>query len=192
MKKIKKIYQRSEEWRRKISEAHKGKPKLRLRTGVYKTCKCGEVFYVTKTKDEDLKRGKYCSRKCSYKYQRHINGISHAMRGENHWNRKENAGYKALHLRVQQERGKASVCVDCSSTKRVEWANLTGRYDDVWDYKQLCKKCHHAFDGVNKKRMKTLGKKRLTEIAKKGWETRRKTSYEANLNFLQVKGGGVL
>lgn len=59
------------------------------------------------------------------------------------------AGYSAYHLRVIAERGQPSKCDDCGTTeaKRFEWANLTGRYDDVRDYRRLCVSCHHRLDG---------------------------------------------
>lgn len=58
-------------------------------------------------------------------------------------------GYSALHLRVIAERGQPSKCEDCGATtaKRFEWANLTGHYEDVRDYKRLCCSCHHKMDG---------------------------------------------
>lgn len=59
------------------------------------------------------------------------------------------ASYAALHLRVEAARGKPSCCDDCGTTtaKRFEWANLTGNYADVSDYKRLCCSCHHKMDG---------------------------------------------
>lgn len=59
------------------------------------------------------------------------------------------AGYKALHQRVEQARGKPSRCDRCSNddpAARYEWANLTGRYDDVDDYERMCVPCHRRFD----------------------------------------------
>jgi len=78
--------------------------------------------------------------------------------GPNHFNWKGcNVGYKAFHLRVGNARGKATVCQDCGDQGFVEWANLTGNYGDINDYKSLCRKCHHKLDGHNYK----------------GWHTRR-------------------
>jgi hypothetical protein len=61
------------------------------------------------------------------------------------------AKYAALHLRVQSARGVPSKCEDCGvegASARFEWANLTGRYDDVDDYRRLCCSCHHKMDGT--------------------------------------------
>lgn len=59
------------------------------------------------------------------------------------------ATYAALHLRVEAARGKPSRCENCGTTsaKRFEWANLTGCYSDVNDYRRLCCSCHHKMDG---------------------------------------------
>ena len=60
------------------------------------------------------------------------------------------ANYSALHLRVQTERGRPSLCEECGTTsaKRFEWANISGRYEDVADYRRLCCSCHHRMDGL--------------------------------------------
>lgn len=72
---------------------------------------------------------------------------------KNHAWKGDNAGYKALHLRVQTERGKPNRCDWCESAgkDRYEWANLTGNYIDVWDYVRLCVKCHRAYDAKRRK-----------------------------------------
>jgi len=129
-------------------------------------CKCGNAPI-------SLRGGKYCSRKCVYKYQNHIGKISHNRKGKKHWNYKGGkAKYAALHLRLQNKRGKAKICEDCEAVDNVEWANLSGNYQDVYDYKALCRRCHHKLDHHNEKRARTLGGDRLSKIASKGWETR--------------------
>lgn len=50
------------------------------------------------------------------------------------------AGYQALHLRVYSMRGTPSECSRCGATspdKTYDWANLTGRYDDIEDYERM-------------------------------------------------------
>jgi hypothetical protein len=68
----------------------------------------------------------------------------------NHAWRGDDAGYAAMHLRVETSRGKPRLCEDCGSTtaKLYEWANVTGHYDDVNDYRRLCASCHKKFDGI--------------------------------------------
>lgn len=59
------------------------------------------------------------------------------------------AGYGALHQRVEKVRGRPAGCERCGKddpTARYEWANLTGRYDDVDDYERMCVECHRRYD----------------------------------------------
>lgn len=74
--------------------------------------------------------------------------------GPNHpgW-RGSNAGYGALHDRLKKARGRANRCEECGTTekRRYDWANLTGKYDDLNDYKQMCIPCHRRFDRDRKR-----------------------------------------
>jgi hypothetical protein len=66
----------------------------------------------------------------------------------------DRAGYAAMHLRVQVVRGKPSWCAGCGADDpdvRYEWANLSGRYEDVDDYVRLCILCHRALDALRRK-----------------------------------------
>ena len=59
------------------------------------------------------------------------------------------ASYRVIHHWVQKNKGKAIVCVECGSTRFVQWANISGKYmRDLNDYKSLCKSCHNKFDGI--------------------------------------------
>ena len=65
------------------------------------------------------------------------------------------AGYKAFHVRVKIARGIAKTygCSNCGlndKNKRYEWSNLTGDYNNIWDYKSMCVKCHRAYDRKRK------------------------------------------
>lgn len=62
-----------------------------------------------------------------------------------------NANYKTSHARVASFRGKPKRCDVCGTTdptKTYQWANLTKRYHDPFDYKRMCKSCHATFDGI--------------------------------------------
>jgi hypothetical protein len=62
---------------------------------------------------------------------------------------KPDAGYQALHIRVYRARGRPVPCSVCGTSSRrrtFDWANLTGRYDDVSDYAAMCRSCHRLFD----------------------------------------------
>lgn len=59
------------------------------------------------------------------------------------------ARYGALHDRVRRVRGPATHCNEANCTRRsvvFEWANLTGRYEDPSDYRQMCRSCHRRYD----------------------------------------------
>ena len=61
------------------------------------------------------------------------------------------AKYSAFHLRVKAERGCArnygcTVCGRKDSDATYDWANLTGKYEDINDYASMCRKCHRQYD----------------------------------------------
>lgn len=61
------------------------------------------------------------------------------------------AGYRALHLRVERARGKPRLCEKCGTTEavRYEWAlRPGGSYENIDDYDRLCPSCHHTQDGI--------------------------------------------
>ncbi len=61
----------------------------------------------------------------------------------------DNIGYSGLHGWIRKILGKANNCEECLTTKarRYEWANINGEYKrEPSDWKQLCRKCHIAFD----------------------------------------------
>jgi hypothetical protein len=63
----------------------------------------------------------------------------------------DDVGYSGLHLWVYQKLGKASVCTLCGSTRWVQWANKSKKYQrNTRDWVSLCSVCHRAFDGVTK------------------------------------------
>lgn len=57
------------------------------------------------------------------------------------------------HGTVRRKRGTPSYCEICGSyndaSKFYEWANLTGKYDDINDYKRMCRNCHRKYDKNN-------------------------------------------
>lgn len=65
--------------------------------------------------------------------------------------RGDKAKYNALHRRVEAVRGRPKRCNRCGSADealRYDWANLTGRYEDVDDYERMCRVCHRRNDFV--------------------------------------------
>lgn len=63
----------------------------------------------------------------------------------------DNATYSGFHQRVVRERGTPSRCENCGTTdpaSTYDWANMTGAYQDVNDYKRMCRSCHWTHDGI--------------------------------------------
>lgn len=62
------------------------------------------------------------------------------------------AGYKAVHLRLTKERGRAKdqVCVECEG-QATDWAfdEPTGYSTDLTRYRPLCASCHKVADHGN-------------------------------------------
>lgn len=76
------------------------------------------------------------------------------------------ATYAAFHYRVEKQRGKPHFCNACGTMEasRYEWANLTGKYDDVMDYSRMCVSCHRKYD---KKRRENTGNSTINVKRKK-------------------------
>jgi hypothetical protein len=75
--------------------------------------------------------------------------VKRDQRGErNAYWRGPNAGYAAFHKRVEAARGTPQHCAACDTDEpgRYEWANLSGRYDDLNDYVRMCILCHRKLD----------------------------------------------
>lgn len=92
--------------------------------------------------------------------------------GENNSSWKgSNATYAAFHYRVQAARGKAKRCEECGRNDdkiKYDWANMTGNYHDMNDYKELCRSCHFKHDGhrnnlPNRIREKNINKRKIID-----------------------------
>lgn len=61
------------------------------------------------------------------------------------------AGYQACHARVIMARGRPLKCEECGTTdpdRYYDWANLTGDFHNIDDYKRLCRSCHWKLDKI--------------------------------------------
>lgn len=55
--------------------------------------------------------------------------------------------YANIHYWVNSRLGKADICNNCGSNKKVEWANKSHKYLKIKkDWVKLCKKCHVNYD----------------------------------------------
>ncbi len=67
----------------------------------------------------------------------------------NHQWKGDQASYKTFHNRLSQFRGKPMSCDVCGTSdpsKSYDWANLSGRFQDMYDYKRMCRSCHWKHD----------------------------------------------
>ena len=106
------------------------------------SCKvCSRTFEVVFSRKD---KATYCSRKC-FKIGR--TGATSPLKGKF-----RSTTYGACHYKVRIIRGTPSKCEVCGTTvaKKFEWANMTGHYEDVNDYKRMCASCHDKHDEVIK------------------------------------------
>ena len=63
----------------------------------------------------------------------------------------DEAGKQALHRRLYSRFGKPCKCSKCGTeeAKHYDYANLTGRYEDLSDYAPMCRSCHWKYDMKN-------------------------------------------
>lgn len=81
--------------------------------------------------------------KCRVAAKRDQKGIKNTM-----W-KGNSVSYSAFHFRVESIYGKPKKCSVCGTddlSKSYDWANLTGKYEDVSDYKRMCRSCHRQYD----------------------------------------------
>lgn len=60
----------------------------------------------------------------------------------------DDAGKAAFHRRLYARFGKPNCCSQCGSVdaSHYDYANLTGRYEDMADYAPMCRSCHATYD----------------------------------------------
>lgn len=60
----------------------------------------------------------------------------------------DKAGYAAFHRRLYSKFGKPDICSVCGTkkSKNYDYANLTGKYEDIKDYAPMCRSCHWKYD----------------------------------------------
>lgn len=138
---------------------------------------CGGDFETPKHRNN-----KYCSRDCYMNVfvkinvgrkqtKEHIEKLSKTRRGrkltekhkskvgrsddKHHQWKGENAGYRSIHIWVENKLGKPMVCERCGTTSgtRFHWCSKTHEHKrDLSDWMRLCPKCHSNYDKLNKLR----------------------------------------
>lgn len=102
----------------------------------------------------------------------------------------DKAGYHAKHLWIVKHYGNASKCEMCDtkSSKRFEWANISGKYlRSRDDYRQLCPSCHRRLDYGNVCKRGHEFTEENTYISKSGWRICRKCRVINNKTYYNKK-----
>jgi len=116
-----------------------------------KVCEiCGkEIPKDPKLSNKQYENKRYCSIKCRQK------GRSRDMKGKQimdenpNWKGDNATNNTTFHKRIGGLFGKPCICAICGTTdkdKTYDWACLTGKYEDINDYKRLCRSCHKKYD----------------------------------------------
>lgn len=117
-----------------------------LTTGLCQ-CGCGEPAPVAQRNENGYLKGQP---------KRFIRGHSTRSAGAPWW-RGDDASYGAIHTYLRSHFPKTGACDECGITgKRTEYALIHGReYSrNREDYRELCKQCHNAYDGIGGSRWK--------------------------------------
>jgi predicted transcriptional regulator/endogenous inhibitor of DNA gyrase (YacG/DUF329 family) len=66
---------------------------------------------------------------------------------KNHMWKGNDISYKGAHHRVRLVRGKPNQCIKCGTTeKKLEWASISKKHHDPYDYQAMCLPCHRQHD----------------------------------------------
>ncbi len=161
----------SEETRKKMSESAKRRctPEWRKRSSELHETRIDDnkmrELYESGMTQEEVAKELGVSRKVIFNHMRKhgVKARVAAKRNQsgpiNHMWKGDNASYKAFHVRLKHEKGKAkdhgcAVCGTKDPSIWYDWANLTGKFEDMDDYLPMCRSCHRKYD---KKRRKQDG-----------------------------------
>lgn len=65
--------------------------------------------------------------------------------------------YMRIHTYLHRYWLKSGICEHCGRIGKTQWADKNGNYKlnrDEW--LELCPKCHHKYDNITEKRLKTM------------------------------------
>ena len=70
----------------------------------------------------------------------------------------DTAGYRAIHTYVNKHFPKSGICEECKEVKRTDYALIKDHsYSrNREDYRELCKRCHNAYDEIGGSRWRNV------------------------------------
>jgi len=138
------IYKRTDEHKKKISEAHKGKKQSQETIKKRSDSLKGHIV-----SEETRKKIGLANKGKSHKHSEETKlKISISQKGEkNHLWKGDKVSYKVLHKWVRRHKPKPELCEECKVNLPEEISNISGNYlRDLKDYRWLCIKCHRKKD----------------------------------------------
>jgi hypothetical protein len=142
-----------------ISAAKRCTPEWRLRQSMRTRLHLDEIFvcqsYLDGHTTQEIADMLHVSNKPIYNILKRNNIPKRIACKRNQWGENnhawkgDSAQYKQLHKRIYRRFGnpiKCEVCLTTDPSKSYDWANLTGDYANINDYKRMCRSCHRKYD----------------------------------------------
>jgi len=118
-----------------------------------------EIKKNPKLSNKQFENKRYCSVRCRQKGRSRDMKRKQTEQDNPNWKGDNATNLTTFHKRMEEKFGKPCFCVICETTdeeKTYDWACLTGNYEDINDYKRLCRSCHKKYD------LARLGKRLIT------------------------------
>jgi hypothetical protein len=139
-----------------------------IRIRIKKTCPiCSKEYTIAHW---EIKQNRTCSHECSKEYKRRLpisietrKKLSLLKKGKykkqesSQW--KDNkASYASIHEWVRKNYDIPLDCEECHEVSPLDAANISGLYiRERYDWRFLCRKCHHKFDGKDSNFYRRIG-----------------------------------
>lgn len=135
----------SPEWKAKKSESMRTKlDEDKLRS-----------YYLSGMTQEEVAFKLGVTRKVVYNAMKRIGLKARVACKRNQWSENNHmwkgdfASKGPLHRRLYRRFGQENKCSQCGTedaSKSYDWANISGKYEDLSDYKRMCRSCHWKYD----------------------------------------------
>lgn len=143
-------YKHSEETRRKIAQAKKGKKFTEEHIKNLSLSHLGQKGYWTGKKRGKMSEETKEKIRLSNKGKHYFNNNPRCGEKNNKW-KGDYVGYDALHDWVKRKKGTPTKCEHCNNSnlkyRQYHWSNISGEYKrNLKDWQRLCVSCHKKYD----------------------------------------------